>query len=211
MLLLHLAAWFVLSCDVPPAPDAPAPSPPPQDPPAPDPAVTFAARCALCHKIGDRGYTFGPELSDSGLRLTREQLVESIDDPSKSIRAGYEYVELSLADGRKQYGILAPESAGMVLLRQPGGIVLRFPKSDVVKRVVLPISGMTLFTEKIPPADQSALVDWLLEQKVAVAVEDVPPPSFERKRGVPTWFIVGGGALTALLAAFAFRTLKRRG
>lgn len=180
----------------------------PEDPPAPDPAAIFAARCALCHVLGDRGSSFGPELSDAGLRLTREQIIESVEHPSRTITVGHEYVELSLKDGRKEYGVLAPESAGKVLLRQPGGITKRFAKDEVASRNPLPVSGMTLFTEKLTPAELDAVADWLLEWKIPVTREAPRQPSKE-PRGVPSWFVIGAGAASAAIAAFAFAMKKR--
>jgi putative heme-binding domain-containing protein len=179
------------------------------EPPRVDAAALFAERCALCHVLSGRGNVFGPDLSDAGLRYTKAQIVESIEEPSKTIAEGYEYVELALKDGRLEYGVLAPESAGKVILRQPGGITKRFEKDSIARRQTLPVSGMTLFTEKLAPEQIDALADWLLEWKIPVAREK-PAAKPVETRGVPTWFVVGAGAVSALIAAYAVAAQRRR-
>jgi putative heme-binding domain-containing protein len=179
-------------------------------PPPPDGGAIFAAKCALCHQVAGRGHAFGPELSDAGLRLTREAILESIAEPSKTITAGYEYVELKLRDGRFEQGVLAPPSAGMILLRQPGGITKRIAKQDVLSTTTLPVSGMTLFLEKLAPADESALVDWLLDQNLPVKRDPVAPPPLESKGGVPRSFVIVGIVSTVVLAGALLRSSRRK-
>lgn len=68
-------------------------------------------QCLRCHRVDSNGTSrVGPDLSDVGRRLSREQIVESIVKPSAKIAKGYELVTILTDDGRVRSGIIGAES-----------------------------------------------------------------------------------------------------
>ena len=66
----------------------------------------FGRVCASCHKIGEVGYTFGPELTDVGKRLNRHDIVESIIEPSKKVDPKYVTTTIMTNDGKIVVGFI---------------------------------------------------------------------------------------------------------
>ena len=76
-----------------------------------------AAQCIRCHAYGDYGGNAGPRLNGIASRLTREQILESLIEPSARLAPGYGTVALELKDGKKINGILQEERATGLLLK----------------------------------------------------------------------------------------------
>ena len=82
-------------------------------------AVFYRAElnCAKCHVFAAKGErSLGPNLALLGKEVQDEQLVESILDPSKSIKKDYETVTLATNDGKTATGLFVGESADEVVL-----------------------------------------------------------------------------------------------
>jgi putative heme-binding domain-containing protein len=62
-------------------------------------------------KIGDAGVNFAPNLSQIGSRLTREQIIKSILEPSAEIAKGNESVNVETSDGELYTGLIDEETA----------------------------------------------------------------------------------------------------
>ena len=62
--------------------------------------AVFGRVCASCHKVGDTGFTFGPDLSDVGKRLNRHDIIESIIEPSKKVDPKYVTTTIITTDGK---------------------------------------------------------------------------------------------------------------
>jgi putative heme-binding domain-containing protein len=76
-----------------------------------------SAQCIRCHSYGDYGGSAGPRLNGVAARLTREQLLESLINPSARIAPGFGTITVELKDGKKLSGILQEEKAGTVRLK----------------------------------------------------------------------------------------------
>ncbi|WP_262248753.1 HEAT repeat domain-containing protein [Parapedobacter soli] len=76
------------------------------------------AQCMRCHALDDRGGNAGPQLNGVANRLSREQLLESIIEPSKRIAPGYGIVMLELNDGEQLSGIFQGEDERGVKIRK---------------------------------------------------------------------------------------------
>jgi putative heme-binding domain-containing protein len=61
----------------------------------------FAAQCAACHRVRDRGGRLGPDLTRVGAARSRAALVREIRTPSEWIPPAYETVTLVTRDGQK--------------------------------------------------------------------------------------------------------------
>jgi putative heme-binding domain-containing protein len=73
--------------------------------------------CTTCH-VGKSGNPpLGPDLAALGRDATDRHLVESILEPSKVIRKGYETIVISTDDGRIVTGLLGEERENLVVLR----------------------------------------------------------------------------------------------
>ncbi len=75
------------------------------------------AQCIRCHAYGDYGGSAGPRLNGVASRLTREQILESLIDPSARIAAGFGTVSLELTSGKKINGILQIEKPNGLLVK----------------------------------------------------------------------------------------------
>jgi putative heme-binding domain-containing protein len=76
-----------------------------------------AVNCGSCHKIGGRGTPIGPDLSAIGKLRAREDLLESILEPSRRIEPKYNSFVATTADGRSYTGLLVKRDEKQVVLR----------------------------------------------------------------------------------------------
>jgi putative heme-binding domain-containing protein len=76
-----------------------------------------ALNCGSCHKVGARGTPLGPDLSAIGKLRSREDLLESILEPSRRIEPKYAAYLVQMTDGRSFTGLLVKRSAKEVVLR----------------------------------------------------------------------------------------------
>ena len=80
----------------------------------------FRTACSSCHRIGETGRPFGPDLL-SVSNQTNINLLTMILDPNKNIAPGYDGYLIETRDGRTLAGILASESSTAVMVRTPDG------------------------------------------------------------------------------------------
>jgi putative heme-binding domain-containing protein len=76
----------------------------------------FEENCARCHTPRRAGGRVGPDLSGINNK-TREELLQSILDPSSAIEARYVNYMVTTSDGRMYDGVIAAETPGAVTLR----------------------------------------------------------------------------------------------
>jgi putative heme-binding domain-containing protein len=88
--------------------------------------------CGVCHKIGERGGAVGPDLSTIGKARPREDLLDSLLQPSRRIEPKYAAYVVHTADGRSFTGVLMKRDAKEVVLRdsQNKEIILRAKNID---------------------------------------------------------------------------------
>lgn len=93
-----------------------------------------ATGCISCHQIGREGVEFGPNLGEIGAKLGKEALYDAIVEPSSGISFGFEAWLLTLRDGDEVLGLISSETDQEVAVKVPGGQVLRYRKTEIVKR-----------------------------------------------------------------------------
>src|SRR5690606_13636415 len=98
------------------------------------------AQCMRCHSIDDYGANVAPSLNGVASRNTREQLLESLIEPSARIAPGYGFTTLELEGGRQLTGILQHETDGSLTLKLGGQPDTVIGKQHVVKRTDAPSS-----------------------------------------------------------------------
>ncbi len=87
--------------------------------------------CGSCHKIGERGTTIGPDLTSIAKQRPREDLLESILEPSRRIEPKYAAYTVRLQDGRSLNGMLVKRDAKEVTLRDAQDKLHTFAAADV--------------------------------------------------------------------------------
>lgn len=98
--------------------------------------------CSTCHLIDNQGGRLGPDLSTVGSYMTPESLLESLLNPSTSIKQGYETVLVTTKDKSIVAGLLQRRTGDSVLLRDTSGKVTSIPSRNVAKIDVSPVSLM---------------------------------------------------------------------
>jgi putative heme-binding domain-containing protein len=87
--------------------------------------------CPACHRIGDAGSVFGPDLSRVGAARSVEYLRESIVNPSADIPDEYRGVFVVTKDGRTITGVRINEDTFSVQLRDLGQKFCMFQKDEL--------------------------------------------------------------------------------
>ncbi len=96
---------------------------------------SVAAQCVRCHTFtADSGASVGPRLLHVASRLSRDQLLEALLDPSARISPGFGPVQLTLRNGQRVVGTLMEESDAAVVV-DAGGSSRRVAKGDIARRV----------------------------------------------------------------------------
>jgi putative heme-binding domain-containing protein len=90
-----------------------------------------ALNCGSCHKVGDRGTALGPDLSAIAKVRGREDLLESILEPSRRIEPKYAAYVAQTADGRLLTGLLVRRDESAVVLRDAQNQEFVLPARDV--------------------------------------------------------------------------------
>ena len=89
------------------------------------------ARCYACHKIEGFGGAVGPDLSGVSAALSVDKMIESILEPSKEIKEGYEAYKVALKNGRVLSGIKVTQDAANLVLRDANGQETRVPLAEI--------------------------------------------------------------------------------
>src|SRR4051794_2800074 len=92
--------------------------------------------CTRCHTAGEDGARLGPDLARAGKEATDAYLVESVLQPSKVIKKGYETVAVTTKAGKTLTGLLAEEHADAIVLRDAAqdGRLITVLKKDIDER-----------------------------------------------------------------------------
>ena len=87
-----------------------------------------AAACSQCHAAGDEATPLGPDLARfddhaTAGHPTAEYLIESILDPSRKIRRGYETMSVLTTDGQLLTGLIASADDTAIVLRDANDLL----------------------------------------------------------------------------------------
>ena len=92
------------------------------------------AQCVRCHAINGEGGTVGPDLGQIGDKLSREELLRSLIEPTARISPGYGSVKLTLKDGQVVSGVLMEESAEELIIKTSDAEPLEVSTSRISAR-----------------------------------------------------------------------------
>jgi quinoprotein glucose dehydrogenase len=120
-----------------------------------------AAACTRCHSVRNAGSDVGPNLTDVGSRLTPEQILESLLEPSARIAPGYGTVGISLKSGQRVNGTLREETpTHVVVVTGTPAAEQRIAKSDIAERTN-PVSAMPPVGLVLKPREVRDVVAYL--------------------------------------------------
>lgn len=103
----------------------------------------YSTYCSSCHKIGDEGINFGPDLSTIGAKLAKDAILSSIIYPSAGINFGYEGYTVTLKDGNFLNGYITSRTDVELTLQLMGGLSRSFPMDDIASLDPMEESLMT--------------------------------------------------------------------
>ena len=102
--------------------------------------------CTKCHSAGLSSIEsgLGPDLTRLEKTITAESLIESVLEPSKVIRKGFEPIVVQLTDGRTVTGLFVEETSDALVLRDisRSGESVTLSKSQIEDRVTSKTSFM---------------------------------------------------------------------
>ncbi len=108
--------------------------------------ATFeAVQCALCHRYGDMGGAAGPDLTAIATRFKRQDILESMTEPSKVVSEQYMSTMFTLKDGKVAAGRIAQETDDQVtILPNPFDATAKetVKKADIKSRELSKVSIM---------------------------------------------------------------------
>ncbi len=87
--------------------------------------------CATCHKLEGVGTAIGPDLTKVYETLTFDKRVESILEPSKEIKEGYNTFKVATTDGRTLSGLLVADTPDGITLKDAQGKEVKIPAKEV--------------------------------------------------------------------------------
>ncbi len=119
--------------------------------------------CISCHRVQGSGKNIGPDLSQVGSRLNREQLLESLLEPAKAITEGYSLYSLEMKSGEIQTGFLLERAKEKTRFRLLSGEELTMPTQSVQRFTDLPISAMPAgLLQNLAPQEAADLLAYLV-------------------------------------------------
>jgi cytochrome c oxidase cbb3-type subunit 3 len=129
--------------------------------------IYAANGCAGCHRIGEIGSSYGPELTRIGAARSAEYIRQSITDPSADIPPEYEAVTAVTRDGKRIRGVRINEDTFTLQLRQPNEKFAMFDKSEL-QEVVHETKSLMPAYNKLPAKDLQDLLAYLDSQRGGV-------------------------------------------
>lgn len=119
-----------------------------------------AAQCIRCHAYDDMGGNAGPRLNGIANKLSREELLIALVDPSARIAPNFGFVTLDLNNGETVSGTLIADEQGSVSLRSGNGEEQTY-SSDQIKAKKLAPSSMPNMGQLLSKREIRDLVSFL--------------------------------------------------
>jgi putative heme-binding domain-containing protein len=129
---------------------------------------TFAAQCASCHRIGERGGRLGPDLTRIGAARSRTALVREIRTPSEWIPPAFETVTLVTNDGQKIRAVKKNEDVFSIQVMDTRERIQGHLKSSLKEVIYEPVSLMPAFgPDRLNETELADLVAYLTTLRAA--------------------------------------------
>jgi len=98
--------------------------------------AALVTSCLLCHKVGDKGVDYGPNLTSFAKMQPPEVVIGAIANPSADISHGYEGTIVTLNDGKVIHGRMLSEG-DPVVIQSMGGVTQLIPADRVKSKTRL--------------------------------------------------------------------------
>ena len=98
--------------------------------------------CATCHKNNNIGGLAGPDLTTLGTYMTPNSILESLINPNKDIKQGYETIIVTKTNGEILSGLLHRKTDVATLVRSANGDIITVPNAELESIDVSPMSLM---------------------------------------------------------------------
>ncbi len=123
-------------------------------------------QCSNCHKVGEKGTNVGPDFTAIGKQRTREELLESMLEPSKKIDPQFTAYLVRTATGKSYTGLLVKRDDKGVILRDAQNKEITIPADDVE---VFQPSRVSLMPEamlgQLTAQEAADLLEYLVSRK----------------------------------------------
>ena len=100
-------------------------------------------QCRNCHRVHQHGKELGPDLTQIGKKLSRQELLENIIEPSKKIDEKYFTCVVELRSGKVVSGLL--------VRRDDVGVVLKDAKNELVEIPVQDVETVVMQKKSLMP------------------------------------------------------------
>jgi putative heme-binding domain-containing protein len=128
----------------------------------------FVRACQACHRVGSEGAEFGPNLSDVGKRLKREEILDSILFPNSKIDPKYRATNIVTVEGTAVSGLVVAENDKEISLLLGQGTVQKIPQEDIEIRQEVEVSSMPeKLNESMSGLEFLDLLEFLAAQQTA--------------------------------------------
>ena len=87
--------------------------------------------CYKCHGIGPAGGLVGPNLQSLGASSQPDYIIDSILQPAKAVKEGYNAIVVAMNDGRILTGIPIGQTPAELVIRDAEGRELKLPKNQI--------------------------------------------------------------------------------
>ena len=122
-------------------------------------------QCVRCHRMDGVGGVIGPDVTKIGARLSRQELLESLQLPNKTIAKGYETVVIETTDGKVILGIVQSEDDQQLKIITPQGKVISLPADTIEQRTVGQSAMPGDLVKDLSPIELRDLVEFLATRK----------------------------------------------
>jgi putative heme-binding domain-containing protein len=124
-----------------------------------------AAGCPRCHSLGGRGADVGPNLTNIGSTLQREQILQALLEPNARIAPGFGMVSMKLKNGQQVDGTLREDTdTHVVIVAGTPPVEQRIARTDIASRTD-PVSAMPPVGQLLKPKEIRDLVEFLSRLK----------------------------------------------
>lgn len=113
----------------------------------------FSTKCAICHKLENKGNSIGPDLSMIHQKYDKAALLDAIINPSAGIVFGYEAWTITTKDGQSYMGFIVSENGQSISLKTLGGANQNIALTNITSRSkqsksIMPTAGQGKLTDK---------------------------------------------------------------
>jgi putative heme-binding domain-containing protein len=117
--------------------------------------------CLSCHRVGDRGSTSGPNLSDIGALRSIDELQKALLDPNQKVKPENRLYLVVTADGRQITGRLLNQDIYSLQMLDVNDQLVAFQKSTLREFNFVQTAPMPSYRDKLTARETTDLVAYL--------------------------------------------------